>query len=212
MKQQIQITELLARANVAFGFTFMKLAARFLQYPQYDEVDENYSEMSFVNTFSQNAYRFGIDGIGSGTPAFPFQTQELQIRKYLAPPPVPSFRRGKHVVKTAIDRAEAEVIEHFGLKPYTINLRGIIVDMDEHQYPGQLLSSVHEMFAEPGTFKAIGDIFYDLGIDEIFFEDDFSVEFVEGYADTVKYSVRATQVVPVEFQVMQQSNPNTLRY
>lgn len=211
MRQQVQITELLARANVAFGFTFMKLAARFMNLPQYDEVDSNYAEMSFQNTQSGNTYRFGVDGIGSGTPALPFLNNEPVTRKYLAPPPVPAFRRGKHTVITPIDRAEAEVIEDFGLKSYQIHLRGIIVDMDNHQYPGELMSQVHEMFAEPGTFKAIGDIFYDLGIDEIFFEDDFSIEFVEGYTDTIKYSVRARQVVTADFQIQQQNNPDTLR-
>ena len=108
-------------------------------------------------------------------------------------------RQGKNVVRTPIDRSEFEVIEYFGLKPWDVEISGILVDMDNHQYPGNLIKQMRQMFQQPGTYKVAGDMWEDLGIDEIFFEQDFELTFVEGYVDTVKFSVKAISTSPVNF-------------
>jgi hypothetical protein len=80
-----------------------------------------------------------------------------------------------------------------------MQLQGILIDADEHQYPGDLLNEVHNMFEAPGTYKAIGDIFNDLNITEVFFDGGFDIGFVEGFVDTVKFKVKAIAVEPAEF-------------
>lgn len=152
----------------------------------FEVASTSFAEVTLTNSKSGNVYRFGFDGTyGKG-------------RQYLAPPLMLSFSRGKNVVKTAIDRSEVEVIEYFGLKPYAVKVQGILIDMDGHQYPQHMLREVHKMFEEPGTFKVEGTIFSDLGITELFLEDGLDISFVEGYADTVKFSVDATSTTPLE--------------
>ena len=208
---QISINSILARYQYSFGYVAGNVAkvvanrawANLVKLHQYS--DEKYSfnpegdvqlyEVSGVdisdvilrNSKSGKLYRFGAS-TGS------YGADQL----YLAPPLMLSFSRGKNVVKTAIDRSEIEVIEYFGLKPYTIKIQGILIDMENHNYPSELVRVISEMFEEPGTFEVTGTIFDDLGISEIFLEDGFEVSFVEGYADTVKFSVDATMTLPLE--------------
>ena len=108
------------------------------------------------------------------------------------------------VVNMCFDRSNHEVVEHFGMKPYEIQLQGILVDMEEHHYPQELVTTVHDLFEAPGTFKVNSEIFYDLGITEIFFDNDFEVSFVEGYVDTVKYRAHAIAVSSAEFLLQEQ--------
>lgn len=212
-KKQISITDIFARYNQAFGYTAMKIAPRliqlgfispkwFLNIPTYNKADSAFAEMIFKNNVSGDFYSFGIDSLENGTPALPFVTQKPNVRRFLAPPPMVSFSRSKNVVRTAIDRSNAEVIENFGNKSYEIKLQGILIDVEEHQYPSELLKEVHNLFEAPGTYKVISDLFADLNINEIFFNDGFEISFVEGFVDTVKFSVNALSVEPAEFNIL----------
>ncbi|TCN63680.1 DUF6046 domain-containing protein [Acetobacteroides hydrogenigenes] len=207
---RISINSILARYQYSFGYVAGNVAkvvanrvwANLVKLHQYSDVeysgsgnkeiplfevgDISFANVEFENSKSGRVYKFGTPGeYGVG-------------KKFLAPPLMVSFSRGKNVVKTAIDRSEIEVIEYFGLKPYTIKIQGILIDMENHGYPSELVQEANRMFEEPGTFKVTGTIFQDLGISEIFFEDGFEVSFVEGYADTVKFSVDATMTSPLE--------------
>ena len=155
--------------------------------------------MTLKNSTTGDEYRFGLDMLDKGTPALPFISKKPTIRKFLAPPPMVSFSRSKNVVMTTIDRSNAEVIENFGNKPYEVRFQGILIDASEHQYPGDILREVHQMFENNGTYKVVGDIFSDLNICELFFHDGLSFDFVEGYVDTIKWSASAKAVEPAEF-------------
>lgn len=207
---RIGVNDIIERYNHAFGYSAMKVAPRliqagfikskhFLNIPVYENPDYSFAEMIFENTVTGDSYNFGIDLLEKGTPALPFQTKKPQNRRYLAPPPMISFRRNKHVVRTPIDRSQNEVIENFGNKGYEIKIQGILIDAEEHQYPGDLLREAHTMFGAPGTYKASGDIFDSLNIFEIFFDNDFNISFVEGFVDTIKFSVSALSVDSAEF-------------
>jgi hypothetical protein len=207
---RISVNDIFARYNQAFGYSAMKIAPRliqagfikpkrFLNIPTYGNNDASFAEMIFENQVTGDIYAFGVDSLENGTPALPFQTKKPTNRRFMAPPPMISFDRSKHVVRTSIDRSNYDVIENFGNKPYTFKLQGILIDVEEHKYPGDLMKEVHRMFAAPGTYKAIGDIFDDLEIYEVFFEDNFSIGFVEGFVDTVKFSVNSRAVQSAEF-------------
>jgi len=153
--------------------------------------DATFADMLFINNKSGKMYGFGSYSLSSSNVFYG------QDGNYLAPPPMVTFSRSKNVVRTAIDRSEVEVIEHFGLKPWSIKLQGILVDLSDHQYPQQLVSKLNQMFSEWGTFQAEGQLFLDLGITDVFFDSDFEISFVEGFADTVKFTVSAISAEPV---------------
>ena len=212
VKTHVNINGIFERYNQAFGYTAMKIAPRliqmgfispkwFLNIPTYNKADSTFAEMIFQNSITGSIYSFGIDDLDNGTPALPFVTKKPNVRRFLAPPPMVSFSRGKNVVRTSIDRSNAEVIENFGNKAYEIKLQGILIDAEEHAYPGDLLKEVHNLFEENGTFKVTGDIFHDLNITELFFDSGLEIGFVEGYVDTVKFSVNAIAIEPAEFLI-----------
>jgi len=153
----------------------------------YEVAEVNFANVVFENLKTKKQYSFGITSPGD-------------TNIYMAPPLMVSFSRDKNVVRTAVDRSETEVIEHFGLKPFTINIQGILIDQETRQHPRELLKAVNEMFGAWGTYKVTGDIFLDLEVYEIFFESNFNVSFVEGYADTVKFSVQAISTFPLELK------------
>lgn len=155
-------------------------------FPVFDKVDPLFSEMTFINKKTGKSYFFGTSGKG-------------KTNNFLAPPLLPKFSRDKRVVRTPIDRSDIEVIEHFGLKPWEIKFQGILIDMEGHQYPKNLVTTLTEMFNAPGTYSVYGDLFEDKKIKEIFFEGGFDIDYVEGYADTVKFSVNAISTYPLEF-------------
>lgn len=210
MVNPISISDIFERYDRAFGSLAMKITPRLIQagfikpswylnIPTYGDTNSSFAEMEFVNSKSGNKYSFGIDALEDGTPALPFVKNKTESRKFLAPPPMISLRRGKHKVITPIDRSEHEVVENFGNRAYRFTLNGILIDQEEHQYPGELLQEVHNMFAASGTYKVAGKIFDDLEIYEVFFDDDFRIDFVEGYVDTVKFSVHGISVESAEF-------------
>jgi len=208
---QVNINTILARYQSGFGYVAGNVAsvvanrlwAKFVNMPLYAErldggtsnesidlfpvTDIHFAEAEFKNSKSGNKYNFGTDIVSYGIG-----------KKFLAPPLMLSFTRDKNVCRTPIDKSEIEVIEHFGLKPWSIKIQGIIVDIDNHQYPGDLLHVINNMFLEWGTFAVTGSIFNDLDICEVFFDSGFEVSFVEGYADTVKFSVNAISTTPIE--------------
>ncbi|MBI9063283.1 MAG: hypothetical protein JEZ14_14980 [Marinilabiliaceae bacterium] len=216
----INVNGIIARYNEAFGYTAMKVAPRIIKatglgvknalmsnIPVYEEgktgIDDKtrHAHMTFESTLDKDVrFAFGIPARESGHRALPFQKpRESSPNNFIAPPPMVSFNRGKNVVRTAIDRSDYEVVEYYGMKPYEITLQGILIDTEEHLYPQELVQTVNDLFAAPGTFRVISTIFNDLGIDEIFFDSGFQVNFVEGYVDTVKYRVRAISVANAEY-------------
>lgn len=204
-RKSLNITDIFERYNNAFGYVSMKVLPRILKaanaFDVYDPNDPTYAETIFTSTKdSSKIYSFGVNGSVGSQAAFPFQADKLpETPVYLAPPLMIRPRRGKTVVRTPIDHSEFEVIEYFGLKVWEVDISGILVDMENHAYPSYLVQQMSEMFAQPGTFTVDGKIWSDLNIHEVFFEQDFELGFVEGYVDTVKFSVKAISTSPVEF-------------
>lgn len=204
-RKQINITEIFERYNSAFGYLSMKVLPRILKQTgyvqQFDDNDSTYAETIFTSTRdADKVYSFGVNGGTGSQAAFPFKADTLPlVPVFLAPPLMIHPRRGKNVVRTPIDNSEFEVIENFGLRVWEIDISGILVDMENHAYPGYQVRQLTEMFNQPGTFTVAGPIWDDLGITEVFFESDFEIGFVEGYVDTVKFSVKAISTAPVTY-------------
>lgn len=204
MKKTLNITDVFERYNMAFGYMSMKVLPRIMKATGAVESflpgETEYAGTTFISTQdSDKTYSFGVNGSTGTQAAFPFMADKLpDMPVYMAPPLMIKPRRGKTVVRTAIDHSEYEVIENFGLKVWEIDLSGIVVDMQEHAYPSSLVKQLNEMFSQPGTYMVYGQIWEDLGITEVFFEQDFELGFVEGFVDTVKFSVKAISTAPVE--------------
>jgi hypothetical protein len=199
----ISISEVIARYQSGFGYVAGNIASiagnriwsNLIDISTYPVSSANFANVLFTHQKTNKSFGFGIEGslkeIGNST-SFNYMGPALMI----------STSRDKIVVETPIDRSEIEVIENFGLKPFEITIQGILIDTENHQYPKALVRLINEIFTLPGTFKIEGEIFADLGITEVFFRSGFEIGFVEGFADTVKFSVNVKSTLPAELQAV----------
>ena len=119
-----------------------------------------------------------------------------------APPPLLRFRRTKNITVTVIDGGdEAEVVENFGVNSWDIEMSGLLVDMDEHNYPGEKVKELAKFFEINDVIEVACPLLLDMGIKSIYFKEQ-GLEPVEGFSDTVKYSLMAKSIKPVLFSLI----------
>lgn len=120
-----------------------------------------------------------------------------------APPPLMRFRRTKNIAVTVIDGGdEAEIVENFGVNSWDIDLNGLIVDMGEHGYPGEKVKQLRQFFEINDVIDVACPLLLDMGIEAIYFKEQ-GFEPVEGFPDTVKYSMVAKSIKPAVFSLIQ---------
>lgn len=116
--------------------------------------------------------------------------------------PMMKFDRSKNIVTTAVQGSDNVVVENFGLKQWDITIEGLLVDLDEHQYPTSKVQSLRQMFETPDTFEVLEcQIMTDLGINALYFDKIENLQVLEDYPDTVKYTMKAKSIQPPEFTI-----------
>lgn len=119
-----------------------------------------------------------------------------------APPPLMRFRRTKNISVTVVDGGdEAEIVENFGVNSWDIDLNGVLVDMDEHGYPGEKVKELARFFEINDVIEVACPLLLDMGIRSIYFKEQ-GIEPVEGFPDTVKYSLTAKSIKPALFSLI----------
>ena len=122
------------------------------------------------------------------------------ISGVLAPPPMLSFSRDKNIVTTKVDGSDAVIIESFGLAPWTIKLDGILVDMEDHQFPYEKMTKINELFEANTTFEVWdSDILASLGIEQMYFDKIEDLKVLQEYPDTIAFKLTAHSIKPLEF-------------
>jgi len=119
-----------------------------------------------------------------------------------APPPMLKFDRAKKITATAIAGSDNVVVEDFGLEQWTITMDGLLVDMENHQYPTAKMQRFRQLFETPDTFDVLEcQVMTDLGINALYFESVKDLAVVDNYPDTVKYKLSAKSIQPPEFTI-----------
>ncbi|GIJ95150.1 hypothetical protein CAPN002_23680 [Capnocytophaga stomatis] len=124
-----------------------------------------------------------------------------------APPPTLSFSRQKNLVETEISGSDTVVIERWGTKQWDISVQGILVDMDNHRYPDSEIQDIVQLFEYNGIIKVVGEQFYDKGIDSIYIQS-VDIRGVEGYSDTIQYTISAKSIKEVGFNLLNDGKGN----
>lgn len=120
-----------------------------------------------------------------------------------APPPLMRFRRTKNISVTVVDGGdEAEIVENFGVNSWDIDMNGLLVDMDEHGYPGAKLKELTKIFEVNDIIDVACPLLLDMGIKSIYFKEQ-SFEPLEGFPDTVKYTLTAKSIKPALFSLIE---------
>lgn len=156
----------------------------------YEAADWHWAEMTLKHEDTQ--LNFFIGGL----------TEETQ--NVFAPPPLMRFRRTKNITVTVVDGGdEAEIVENFGVNSWDIDMNGLLVDLDEHGYPGKKIKELSRIFEVNDVIDVACPLLLDMGIKSIYFKEQ-SFEPVEGFPDTVKYTLAAKSIKPALFSLIQQ--------
>ncbi len=116
--------------------------------------------------------------------------------------PMMSFIRPKKIVCTAVQGSDNVIVENFGLEQWSITIEGLLVDLDNHQYPTTKVQQLRQMFETPDTFDILEcQVMTDLGINALYFEKLENLAVVEDFPDTVKYKLTAKSIQPPEFSI-----------
>lgn len=154
----------------------------------YAPADWHWAEMTL--THEDTKLQFSIGGLTSETEGV------------FAPPPLMRFRRTKNITVTVVDGGdEAEIVENFGVNSWDIDLDGLLVDMDEHRYPGTKVQELVKFFEINDVIEVACPLLLDMGIKSIYFKEQ-GFEPVEGFPDTVKYSLTAKSIKPALFSLI----------
>lgn len=125
-----------------------------------------------------------------------------------APPVLWSPNKRKRVIITELDSGPlsdedetvpgTEVVERYGDSEWDIVIDGLLVDMDQHQFPLAKLETIRKFFERPQAIEVVGQIWDVMGIKSIWFYE-FSHRGVPGFQDTVSFTMMARSIRPVEF-------------
>lgn len=126
-------------------------------------------------------------------------TKSGKLGDLFAPPPMLGFERTKDNIVTKIDGPEAaEVVELYNQGVYEMEIQGLLVDMENHHFPLDKIGQLNEMFDVPGGFEVTSEICHSLNIHSIWFSR-IRVTPVQGFEDTVQFSLTARATKPLEF-------------
>ncbi len=160
---------------------------KFITYPQ---EEGNFEDINF--SFKETKINFGSLLLSQ------------EFGKLLAPPPIISFSQDKELVETEINGSDNIVVERWGTKPWDIRMKGLLIDIEKRTYPEGLIKELYKFFKYNGVVDVIGTQFKDKDIQNLYFT---GIEFnpIEGFEDTVQYSLNAKSIRAVGFTLL---NPN----
>lgn len=118
-----------------------------------------------------------------------------------APPMLIDFSREKDLIETKVNGSDNVIVERWGTKPWDIEFRGLLVDMENKTYPAGQIERLTEFFEINDIIEVEGARFEDKKILSLYFR---SVRFtaVEGFPDTVQYVINASSIKPVGFDLL----------
>ena len=188
----------------AFGFTPGHISNVLIQ-AGFDAAIRRKHDTNFTNSiyvFDDNTH-FDEVTLYNDTEQYLFGYRELaeDYNEVFALPPIISLRRGKRLIITPIDNSDIEVIERFNTEPYQITLRGLLIDMDEHQFPLEKLEKINDIFEYNSIWKVSSEILAAVRIDSIVIQD-IDIEFIEGFEDTIAYTISGRATKSIEYQLI----------
>ena len=134
---------------------------------------------------------------------FAFRSLAEQYSEVFATPPMLSLKRGKKLVITPIDNSDIEVIERYATEPYTITWRGLMIDMENHEFPIDKMETLNGIFETNNVWNVVSEILNKVGVEALVVVS-ITIDFVEGFEDTISYVLETRAVKPLEYQLLNQ--------
>lgn len=193
-----------ARMQAAFGISTVNVSSRLDAQGFADVVKDDSGYDLAVYTMDKNStfdevilYRDNGEGY-----IFAYKSISNDYSGVFATPPMLSFKRSKKLVITPIDNSDVEVVERYGTEPYEITWRGLLIDMENHEFPSEKLKRINQIFEHNGVWNVASEIFENLDIQAVYIRD-VAIDFVEGYQDTVSYQFTMRVIKRLAYKLIQ---------
>lgn len=118
-----------------------------------------------------------------------------------APPLMMDFSRQKSLVVTETNGDDNVIIERWGTQPWEISMKGILIDVENRQYPSEQVRKLHRLFKHNNVIEVVGVLFEEKDIDMIYFKD-VSITPLEGYSDSVQFTFTASSIKEVNWSLL----------
>ncbi|WP_418253678.1 DUF6046 domain-containing protein [Flavobacterium columnare] len=107
----------------------------------------------------------------------------------------------KSLIETEVNDDDPIVIERWGTKPWDITMNGLLIDLENRIYPSDEIRRLNQNWKYNGLVKVIGKQFEERDIDSLYFKS-ISFTSVEGYQDTVQFTINASSIRAVNFTLL----------
>ncbi|AYZ12887.1 hypothetical protein EGY05_13555 [Chryseobacterium arthrosphaerae] len=160
----------------------------------YEDYDPAFEEVTMSYGLKENkvSLKFAkmLEGSGDGS--------------IYAPPLMMNFSREKNLIETEVSGGDTVVIERWGTKPWNIDIRGILIDVENHRYPTNKIDELCRFFENNSTIEVKGGQFLEKDITSIYLKE-VSITSVEGFQDTMQFTLTASSIKEVTYSLI---NPN----
>ncbi|WP_165020135.1 DUF6046 domain-containing protein [Dysgonomonas sp. ZJ279] len=192
------------RYSTAFGFTPGHISNALIE-AGFNRAIKQHHDTNFkasVYVFDNNTH-FDEVMLYNDSEEYLFAYRELaeEYSQVFATPPILSLRRAKNLIITPLDNSDIEVIERYSTEPYQITFKGLLIDMEDHNFPLDKLETLNKIFEVNSIWKVSSEILAAVGVDSIIIQD-INIEFVEGYEDTIAYTFVARATKSIEYQLI----------
>ena len=211
--------DLTGRFDSAFGFLAKNIIPRIVtknpyRFESYEEGDPEFEDITLKYYNEEKK-----ENITLNFASFPFvqatksafqtikgkKEEEPDTSNIVAPPPLISFSREKKLVITELNDQDTEVVERWNTGAWDLRMRGILVDMDEHLYPSELITKIHRLFECNEVIEVAGRQFTEKDISHMYIKN-IEITGVVGYQDTIQFNITARSARNVSFTLLK---PNT---
>lgn len=122
-----------------------------------------------------------------------------------APPLLIGLSQEKSLIETEVNDDDPIVIERWGTKAWDITMNGLLIDLDNRIYPTDEIRRLNQNWKYNGVVKVVGKQFEELDIDSVYFRS-ISFTRVEGYQDSIQFSINASSIKAVNFTLLKPNN------
>ena len=191
------IIDLAGRYAAAFGIV---KASEMMAAVSLTKEDNKY-EVDFFDDYDPTTEDIRLRYDGNELRFFSMLSGDSSSSSVFAPPMMMDFRREKDLVETETNGDDNMIVERWGTRPWEISMRGILIDVENRQYPTEQVRKLHRLFKHNNVVEVIGMLFEEKDIDTIYFSE-VSITPLEGYSDSVQFSFTARSIKEVNWSLL----------
>ena len=192
------------RYQAAFGFVTGNISSRLDDYGFGDIIKEQHDTSYEIAVYlwdKKSAFDEVLLYKDSEEYLFAFRSLSEDYSEVFATPPMLSLKRAKKLVITPIDNSDIEVVERYATEPWEITWRGLLIDMENHEFPLEKMEQLNKIFEVNSVWNVASEILQAVGVEAIYIRD-ISIDFVEGFEDTIAYTLTTRSIRSLEYQLI----------